>query len=166
MPDTQLILRYAARSDVGRLRAKNDDSAYAGRHLAVVADGMGGHAGGDVASASTVLDLIHLDHGDYAERATADLSAFQLAQLASAGKGTTIGRRKLIQRSAGAAAGIFGLGLGIAAIGPLIRNPWAKGDDSPLWHTVWRPEHGETVYLVADLFPAAWGLASLALPAR
>ncbi|MBL0706982.1 serine/threonine-protein phosphatase [Sinomonas sp. JC656] len=60
-------MRYAARSDVGRLRSKNDDSAYAGRHLAVVADGMGGHAGGDVASASTVLDLIHLDHGDYAE---------------------------------------------------------------------------------------------------
>src|SRR6478752_358791 len=60
-----LILRYAARSDVGRIRAKNDDSAYVGRHLAVVADGMGGHAGGDVASAATVLDMIHLDHDDY-----------------------------------------------------------------------------------------------------
>ncbi|MEZ2372769.1 protein phosphatase 2C domain-containing protein [Arthrobacter sp. RCC_34] len=58
-------MRYAARSDVGLVRAKNDDSAYAGRHLAVVADGMGGHAGGNVASASTVLDLIHLDHDDY-----------------------------------------------------------------------------------------------------
>jgi protein phosphatase len=67
LPDTQLILRYAARSDVGRLRSKNDDSAYAGRHLAVVADGMGGHAGGDVASASTVLDLVHLDHGGYGD---------------------------------------------------------------------------------------------------
>ncbi|WP_120520700.1 PP2C family protein-serine/threonine phosphatase [Arthrobacter celericrescens] len=64
-----LIMRYAARSDVGRLRSKNDDSAYAGRHLAVVADGMGGHAGGDVASASTVLDMIHLDHDDYPEGA-------------------------------------------------------------------------------------------------
>jgi protein phosphatase len=58
-------MRYAARSDVGRIRAKNDDSAYVGRHLAVVADGMGGHAGGDVASAATVLDMIHLDHDDY-----------------------------------------------------------------------------------------------------
>ena len=36
-------------------------AAYVGRHLAVVADGMGGHAGGDVASAATVLDLAHLD---------------------------------------------------------------------------------------------------------
>jgi protein phosphatase len=61
-----LIMRYAARSDVGRIRAKNDDSAYVGRHLAVVADGMGGHAGGDVASAATVLDMLHLDQGDYA----------------------------------------------------------------------------------------------------
>lgn len=60
-----LIMRYAARSDVGRVRAKNDDSAYVGRHLAVVADGMGGHAGGDVASAATVLDMIHLDGDDY-----------------------------------------------------------------------------------------------------
>ena len=64
-PKRPLILRYAARSDVGRVRAKNDDSAYVGRHLAVVADGMGGHAGGDVASAATVLDMIHLDHDDY-----------------------------------------------------------------------------------------------------
>jgi serine/threonine protein phosphatase PrpC len=64
-PTRQLIMRYAARSDVGRVRAKNDDSAYAGRYLAVVADGMGGHAGGDVASAATVLDMIHLDHADY-----------------------------------------------------------------------------------------------------
>lgn len=64
-----LILRYAARSDVGRIRAKNDDSAYVGRHLAVVADGMGGHAGGDVASAATVLDMIHLDTDDYDEDA-------------------------------------------------------------------------------------------------
>ncbi len=60
-----LIMRFAARSDVGRIRSKNDDSAYAGRHLAVVADGMGGHAGGDVASAATVLDMIHLDRADY-----------------------------------------------------------------------------------------------------
>ena len=70
-----LIMRFAARSDVGRIRSKNDDSAYAGRHLAVVADGMGGHAGGDVASAATVLDMIHLDspdHGDEAGTVLAD----------------------------------------------------------------------------------------------
>ncbi|MFJ6027143.1 PP2C family protein-serine/threonine phosphatase [Pseudarthrobacter sp. NPDC092424] len=69
-----LIMRFAARSDVGRIRSKNDDSAYAGRHLAVVADGMGGHAGGDVASAATVLDMIHIDRGDYAGEASTTLA--------------------------------------------------------------------------------------------
>ncbi|TCK25084.1 ubiquinol-cytochrome c reductase iron-sulfur subunit [Pseudonocardia endophytica] len=73
-----------------------------------------------------------------------------MAQLADAGRSTTIGRRKLIQRSAGAAAGIFGVGVGVIAIGGLIKNPWAEGDDSPLWHTGWRPENGETVYLRTD----------------
>ncbi|MGO3153209.1 MAG: PP2C family protein-serine/threonine phosphatase [Galactobacter sp.] len=56
-----LYLDFAAASDVGKVRKKNDDSGYAGRYFAVVADGMGGHVGGDVASASTVLDLVHLD---------------------------------------------------------------------------------------------------------
>ncbi|WP_427015911.1 PP2C family protein-serine/threonine phosphatase [Pseudarthrobacter sp. P1] len=74
MTERPLVLRYAARSDVGMVRAKNDDSAYAGKFLAVVADGMGGHAGGDVASASTVLDLIHLDRDGYDGDAGAHLA--------------------------------------------------------------------------------------------
>lgn len=61
-----LYLDFAANSDVGKIRKKNDDSGYAGRYFAVVADGMGGHVGGDVASASTVLDLVHLDRPDVA----------------------------------------------------------------------------------------------------
>lgn len=74
MAEYPLVLRYAARSHVGLVRAKNDDSAYAGEHLAVVADGMGGHAGGDVASASTVLDLVHLDHNHHNDDAGTHLA--------------------------------------------------------------------------------------------
>lgn len=49
-----LGLRYAARSDVGSVRPGNEDSGYAGSWLLAVADGMGGHAAGELASAIAV----------------------------------------------------------------------------------------------------------------
>ena len=56
-----LALRYAAMSDVGRVRKDNQDSGYAGPHLLVIADGVGGAARGDVASSTAVQALRRLD---------------------------------------------------------------------------------------------------------
>ncbi len=74
-----------------------------------------------------------------------------VAQLTQAGKDTGIGRRKLIKRSAGAAAGLMGVGLVVGLGGGLVRNPWVEGDESPLLVTGWQPAFpGEKVYLRRD----------------
>lgn len=60
-----IAFRYAARSDVGLIRKSNQDSGYAGPHLLVLADGMGGPAGGDLASSIAVAHLAPLDNDSH-----------------------------------------------------------------------------------------------------
>ncbi|MCA1783658.1 MAG: PP2C family serine/threonine-protein phosphatase [Dermatophilaceae bacterium] len=71
---------YAARSDVGMVRKNNQDSGYAGPHLLVVADGMGGHAGGDLASATVIAELFDLDDDAYTGADTAPLLSDRIAR--------------------------------------------------------------------------------------
>ncbi|MFT3716487.1 MAG: protein phosphatase 2C domain-containing protein [Gordonia sp. (in: high G+C Gram-positive bacteria)] len=56
-----LVLRYIARSDRGLVRSNNEDSVYAGARLLALADGMGGHAAGEVASQLVIESLRTLD---------------------------------------------------------------------------------------------------------
>jgi len=91
---------YAA-SDVGKVRSSNQDSGYAGVNLFFVADGMGGHAGGDIASAITAQHVATADEPvensqqaeqkliDYIWQANQKLSASVQAHSDLAGMGTT-----------------------------------------------------------------------------
>jgi PPM family protein phosphatase len=95
-----LTLRYAVRSDVGYLREGNEDSAYAGPHLLAIADGMGGHAAGEVASSVAIaaiagLDTFPVDHPLEAlaaavSSASAAMHEINVEDPSTSGMGTTL----------------------------------------------------------------------------
>lgn len=96
-----LRLNYTIASDRGLVRGNNEDSAYAGPYLLVLADGMGGHAAGEVASALMVEHLEKLDRdpgdndmlallGAFADDANASINATVEKNPETQGMGTTL----------------------------------------------------------------------------
>lgn len=73
-------LNYAALTDVGLVRSRNEDSGYAGPHLLAIADGMGGHAGGNVASSLVVGRLAPLDGDSHGSDDALDILGATIAE--------------------------------------------------------------------------------------
>ncbi|MCH9816473.1 MAG: protein phosphatase 2C domain-containing protein [Actinomycetia bacterium] len=95
-------LRFSARSDIGLQRTGNEDSGFADSHLLMVADGMGGHAAGELASAMAVATFAEIDAGSLSDEEVLESMADGVDQLterigdviaadpANQGMGTTV----------------------------------------------------------------------------
>jgi PPM family protein phosphatase len=96
-----------AGTDVGRARSGNEDSYFCGRTVFAVADGLGGHQGGEVASAAAVEPLAALDGREFADPAEAAEALTAAIREANSA---------ILDRAAGD-PGLWGMGTTVTAAG-------------------------------------------------
>jgi len=116
-PGAVVTLAWAAATDTGKRRSANEDSFVAKSPLFAVADGMGGHAAGDLASAAVVERLAEVVGSDFLaprtveralERATADIA--EIAGDSELGVGTTVTGAVLTLQEKDAYFAVFNIG--------------------------------------------------------
>jgi protein phosphatase len=117
---SQVELEHGAATDVGRVREVNEDACLAAPPVFVVADGMGGYDGGDVASAIVVEEFRRLADAGYDPRRGAEAVATTLADCQA-----RIAAYIAEQRAAGAA----GYQAGTTAVVALL----VEDDEGPRW---------------------------------
>ena len=100
-------LRSAARTDVGRARDRNEDSYFAGAHVFAVADGLGGHNAGDVASKLAIGPIQALD--SRVDRA-------RTGQISKMLEDTVLEANRAVYKRAQADARVRGMGTTLTAI--------------------------------------------------
>ena len=112
-----VTIAWGAMTDVGRRRAANEDSYVAQSPMFVVADGMGGHSAGDLASAAVVERLAEIVTGDFVsprdiERALAAATddIAEIAGESELGVGTTVTGAALTIQDNDPYFGIFNIG--------------------------------------------------------
>jgi ubiquinol-cytochrome c reductase iron-sulfur subunit len=73
------------------------------------------------------------------------------AEFADVGQRSGLRRRTVLGRALGLGGGVFGVGIGVLAIAPLVRDPWKDTENKDsLWHTAWQRTGGERVWLRVD----------------
>ena len=112
-------VRAGAASDVGRVRRRNEDSALVADGVYAVADGMGGHAAGDIASEIAVEamrrfagfpDRTPQDVHDAVARANADILASAVEHPVRTGMGTTLTGISLVRDGGTELWAVFNVG--------------------------------------------------------
>lgn len=114
---TQVVLAWFGVTGVGNRRAANEDSVLAESPVFAVADGMGGHAAGDLASAAVVNRLAEVLTPDFIEpgsllraleAATADIDL--VADDSHRGVGTTVTGAALVRQGDTPYFAVFNIG--------------------------------------------------------